>query len=121
MIRLKQLGIIMFLLFFSCQSQKSITVFMVGDSTMADKKPEVFPEHGWGQLLPRFFNENAVIDNHAVNGRSSKSFIDEGRWQTVMDSLKPGDFVIIQFGHNDEKDHDSTRYAAPYNRLSRQS
>ena len=54
-------------------------------------------------VLQGFFTDDIVVDNHAVNGRSSKSFIDEGRWQVVLDKIKPGDYVIIQFGHNDEK------------------
>ena len=54
--------------------------------------------------LQRYFDENViVVDNHAVNGRSSKSFMDEGRWDKVLEKIKPGDYVIIQFGHNDEK------------------
>ena len=86
----------------------------IGDSTMADKpleKPN--PERGWGQLLPRYFRDPAMVVNHAKNGRSSKSFRDEGLWQPVLDALRPGDFVIIQFGHNDEKKEDPTRYSDP--------
>lgn len=60
-------------------------------------------ERGWGMVLQEYFSKGVVIDNHAVNGRSSKSFIDEGRWQKVLDKIKPGDYVFIQFGHNDEK------------------
>lgn len=92
-----------------------ITVFMIGDSTMADKPdPETNPERGWGQLLPRFFTEGVVVRNMAVNGRSTKSFIDEGRWDAVLRDLKPGDYVLIQFGHNDQKNADPTRYTNPY-------
>ena len=91
------------------------TVYLVGDSTMANKPliPEN-PERGWGQMLPPYFKAGVRVENHAMNGRSSKSFRDEGRWQAVEDSLKPGDWVIIQFGHNDEKDKDATRYSAPF-------
>ena len=101
--------------------------FMIGDSTMADKqltkevkdsisgKSETvpFPEKGWGQLLPLFFNYNIVIENHAQNGRSSKSFIREGRWQKVIDSIKKGDVLIIQFGHNDSSKDKGDRYTTP--------
>ena len=81
-----------------------ITVFMIGDSTMANKDTTGGKqERGWGMMLQQYFKSGVVVDNHAVNGRSSKSFIDEGRWQTVLDKIKPGDYVIIQFGHNDEK------------------
>jgi unsaturated rhamnogalacturonyl hydrolase len=85
-------------------------IFMIGDSTMADKDPKAEPERGWGQELPTLFDDSVKISNHAVNGRSSKSFIDEGRWQIVLDSLQAGDYVIIQFGHNDQKP-DEARHA----------
>jgi len=79
-------------------------VHLAGDSTMADKPTEPpNPEHGWGQLLPKFFKDPAMIVNHAANGRSTRSFITEGRWQKLVDALRPGDWVIIQFAHNDEK------------------
>lgn len=90
-----------------------ITIFTIGDSTMANKKLEgENPERGWGQMLPRYFTEDIVIDNHAVNGRSSKSFIDEERWDKVLAKLKRGDYVFIQFGHNDEKS-DEKRHTDP--------
>ena len=80
------------------------TIFMIGDSTMANKPYDNENlERGWGMVLQGFFTDDIVVDNHAVNGRSSKSFIDEGRWQVVLDKIKPGDYVFIQFGHNDEK------------------
>ena len=79
-------------------------IHLAGDSTMADKPTDPpNPEHGWGQLLPKFFKEPATIVNHAANGRSTRSFITEGRWQKLVDALQPGDWVIIQFAHNDEK------------------
>jgi lysophospholipase L1-like esterase len=77
-------------------------VYMAGDSTMA-QKPLDLPERGWGMALNGFFKDPAMIQNHAVNGRSTKSFINEGRWDRLVAALQPGDFVIIQFGHNDEK------------------
>ena len=85
-------------------TKHKITIFMIGDSTMANKPYDnEKPERGWGMALQGFFTDAIVVDNHAVNGRSSKSFIDEGRWQVVCDKIKPGDYVVIQFGHNDEK------------------
>ncbi len=89
------------------------TIFMIGDSTMANKKLDGGnQERGWGQMLQAMFDSTVVVDNHAVNGRSSKSFIDEGRWQTVLERIKPGDYLVIQFGHNDEK-ADSARHTDP--------
>ncbi len=92
------------MIFCAFQQDKKVTVFMIGDSTMANKDTTGGKqERGWGMVLQPFFNDPYVIDNHAVNGRSSKSFINEGRWQKVLDKIQPGDYVIIQFGHNDEK------------------
>lgn len=87
-------------------------LFMAGDSTMANK-PIDLPERGWGMVLGSFFVEPSMVQNHAVNGRSSKSFIDEGRWGKISAELRPGDFVIIQFSHNDEKKEDPKRYTDP--------
>ena len=85
-------------------SKKQITIFIIGDSTAAEKlHPETNMERGWGMMLQGFFDDAVRVDNHAVNGRSSKSFLDEGRWQKLVDRIKPGDYVFIQFGHNDEK------------------
>ena len=88
-------------------------IFLIGDSTMADKPLADNPERGWGQAFPMFFDRSVAIENHAKNGKSTKSFIKEGRWQVVCDRLRKGDYVFIQFGHNDEKKEDSTRFADP--------
>ncbi len=88
----------------SAGQREKTTIFMIGDSTMANKPTaKDNQERGWGQMLSGFFTDDIVVDNHAVNGRSSKSFIDEGRWDAVLEKIKPGDYVFIQFGHNDEK------------------
>lgn len=85
-------------------NDKTTTIFVIGDSTAANKDiSNGKQERGWAMALPCFFDDNIRVDNHAVNGRSSKSFIDEGRWDKVLEKMKPGDYVIIQFGHNDEK------------------
>ena len=103
------------LLSLTISAQQKPTLYLIGDSTMADKKdPDVNPEHGWGQMLPELMTSDIKVENHAVNGRSSRSFIDEGRWKTVKDKLRKGDYVFIQFGHNDEKIKDSTRFTNPY-------
>ncbi|MCJ8167034.1 rhamnogalacturonan acetylesterase [Pontibacter sp. E15-1] len=94
--------------------KKAPTLFLVGDSTMADKPyGNGNPEKGWGQVFPLYLQEGVKVQNHAVNGRSTKSFRDEGRWDAMLQLLKPGDYVIIEFGHNDQKDQDPKRYAAP--------
>lgn len=90
------------------------TLFLIGDSTCANKKLEKEnPERGWGQLFQALVDSTLRVENHAVNGRSTKSFRAEGRWQVVCDRLSEGDYVFIQFGHNDQKISDSTRYSTP--------
>ena len=93
------------LLFMATSEQHVITIFMIGDSTMANKDTtHGKQERGWGMMLQECFDpQRVIIDNHAVNGRSSLSFINEGRWNKVLEKIHAGDYVIIQFGHNDEK------------------
>ncbi|WP_343614722.1 rhamnogalacturonan acetylesterase [Flavobacterium sp.] len=102
------------LLALNCFAQKT-TLYCIGDSTMANKKdPEKNPEHGWAQVLQPFFTDNIVVVNKAVNGRSTKSFINENRWDSIYKKLKIGDYVFIEFGHNDEKIEDPSRYTNPH-------
>ena len=99
--------------YFFLQESKP-TVYLIGDSTMADKPLDDNPEHGWGQVFPNFFTDAIKFENHAKNGRSTKSFINEGLWQAVTGKIKPGDYLFIQFGHNDSKISDTTRNADPH-------
>ena len=113
--KIMSLVLVMAMTFMLTSSNKRFTIYMIGDSTMADKNMKKAPEErGWGMVLQGFFTENVRIDNHAINGRSSKSFINEGRWQKVLDKMQPGDYLVIQFGHNDEKRTDSLRYTRPW-------
>jgi lysophospholipase L1-like esterase len=79
-----------------------ITVYLAGDSTMADKEVKAYPETGWGMPFHAFFDSTVTVKNIAKNGRSTKSFITEGLWSSITNNLKAGDYVLIQFGHNDE-------------------
>lgn len=91
-----------------------IRILMIGDSTMANKDTSKgSPERGWGMVLQHFFTDAVEVDNHAQNGRSTKSFINEGRWDKVLSRIRPGDYVFIQFGHNDEKYKKEKVYTAP--------
>ena len=81
---------------------------------MANKIPEAKPEAGWGEVFHEFVQPGVTIQNHAKNGRSSRSFIGEGSWETVLQQLKKGDYVFIQFGHNDQKDQTPSRFTNPY-------
>jgi len=93
----------------------TLTIHLIGDSTMANKPViPANPERGWGQMLHMYFADSVRVENYAQNGRSSKSFIAEGRWSKVLNSMKPGDFIIIQFGHNDEKTNSVERGTAPF-------
>ena len=94
--------------------QRPVHIFLAGDSTMAAKAEDKRPETGWGERLEERFRPGAVkVENRAMNGRSTKSFIDEGRWQKIIDDLQRGDWVFIQFGHNDQKKDSPERYASP--------
>ena len=91
-----------------------ITIFWAGDSTVSRKSILVYPETGIGQMFDRFVRQFDVqIENHAVNGRSTKQFLDEGRLMPIYDRMRPGDYLFVQFGHNDEKREDPARYADP--------
>ncbi|WP_207428639.1 rhamnogalacturonan acetylesterase [Pedobacter sp. SYSU D00535] len=78
------------------------TIYLIGDSTMSDKNVKAYPEAGWGMPFRYFFDSTVVVDNRAMNGRSTRTFMEENRWAPVVDKLEEGDYVFIQFGHNDE-------------------
>lgn len=91
-----------------------VTIFLAGDSTMAAKLPEKRPETGWGELLEKHFKPGKVkVENRAMNGRSTRTFISEGRWQKIITDLKKDDYVFIQFGHNDSSKDKVDRYTPP--------
>ena len=112
---------------FTTEVKRPVHIFMAGDSTMANKplykpvndpktgetSPEAFPERGWGMLLPEFFSNDAVVENYARNGRSSRTFIEEGLWENILANMQKGDYVIIQFGHNDGAVDRKDRYTPP--------
>jgi lysophospholipase L1-like esterase len=81
---------------------KKIRVYMIGDSTMCDYDPVRAPLTGWGMPFRNFFDTCVEVKNHARGGRSTRTFLSENRWAPVVDSLQAGDYVLIQFGHNDE-------------------
>jgi lysophospholipase L1-like esterase len=85
-------------------------IFICGDSTVCNYRDSDFPMTGWGQVLGYFFNDNIEIYNHAIGGRSSRSFIEEGRWDAVKSDLASGDYVFVQFGHNDRDYSKPERY-----------
>jgi lysophospholipase L1-like esterase len=103
---------LLLLMSFMPADRKKIRVWLIGDSTMSIKDVKAYPETGWGMPFAWFFDSTVVVDNRARNGRSTKTFIAEKRWQDVFDSLQEGDYVLIQFGHNDEVETKAS-YATP--------
>lgn len=87
---------------FVAPPKRKITVWLIGDSTMSVKDPKTYPETGWGMPFVYFFDSTVKVDNRAQNGRSTRTFMEEGRWQPVVDAMQEGDYVFVQFGHNDE-------------------
>jgi len=89
-------------------------IFWAGDSTVQTNDYTTYPQNGIGQVFPCFLKEEYTVENHAKNGRSTKSFMDEGRLAVIDERIGEGDFLFIQFGHNDEKNEDPTRYTEPF-------
>lgn len=87
---------------FAIPRDRHIKVYLIGDSTMANKEIKAYPETGWGMPFTYFFDSTVTVDNRAKNGRSTRTFMTEKLWQPVVDNLQEGDYVLIQFGHNDE-------------------
>lgn len=94
----------LFLLFLCWKNDHKLTIYSIGDSTMCNMPTtDNFPGRGWMQMIAPFFDSQTTINNMAASGRSSKSFRGEGKWAKVIAKVQPGDYVFIQFGHNDEK------------------
>ena len=89
-------------------------IFWAGDSTVAFNHIDSYPQTGIGQVFNLYLQEGFDVRDYAVNGRSTKSFIDEGRLERIEHEICEGDFLFIQFGHNDEKEQDPERFAAPF-------
>lgn len=87
---------------FMLPEKKKIKIFMAGDSTMSIKETRYYPETGWGMPFVYFWDSTVTVVNKAKNGRSTSSFRNEGLWKSIMDEAGEGDFIFIQFGHNDE-------------------
>src|SRR5581483_4199383 len=77
------------------------TIYIAGDSTVVDQDKE--PWAAWGQMLPAFFNRSIAVSNQAESGETIRSFVGERRLAKILSTIKPGDFLFIQFGHNDQK------------------
>lgn len=90
------------------------TVFLAGDSTVQTYDPVAWaPQAGWGQMIDRFLGDGVNVANHAIGGRSSKNFISQGRLDEILRAVRPGDYLFVQFGHNDATQGVDDRYASP--------
>lgn len=124
---IKLLAVTAVVLFLVSANRQPVQIFMAGDSTMAEKPltksvtdtvkgetyEETFLERGWGMLLPEYLSDHAVVRNYAQNGRSTRTFIEQGWWEKIITQVKPGDVVIIQFGHNDCAKDRPDKYTTP--------
>ena len=90
-----------------------ITLHYIGDSTVARNNIHSYPQTGMSQGLELYLRQDVRVESYAKNGRSTKSFLDEGRFELVKTAMQPGDLLLIQFGHNDEKE-DSARHTDPH-------
>ncbi len=107
------LPLAMVFLAFIMPDKKKVKIFLAGDSTIAIKETKAFPETGWGMPFVHFWDFTVTVVNKAKNGRSTKTFLSEGLWKSIMDEAKDGDYVFIQFGHNDESVEKKERYSTP--------
>ncbi len=102
---MKKTAILLFslsLLSFMLPEKKKLSIFLAGDSTISIKEPRYYPETGWGMPFVYFWDSTVTVVNKAKNGRSTSSFRNEGLWKQIMDECQEGDYVFVQFGHNDE-------------------
>jgi lysophospholipase L1-like esterase len=107
------LPLVLLTLAFAFPAKKKIKIFLAGDSTIAIKETKAYPETGWGMPFVHFWDSSVTVVNRAKNGRSTKTFLSEGLWRSIYDEAGEGDYVIIQFGHNDESVEKKERYATP--------
>jgi lysophospholipase L1-like esterase len=93
---------------------EKLKLFIIGDSTASYYDQSRYPRMGWGQVIQKYLDKDSVeVVNGALSGRSSKSFYEEGVWNNIRENIEKGDYVLIQFGHNDEKENDPSRYSNP--------
>ncbi|MHA7965146.1 rhamnogalacturonan acetylesterase [Paenibacillus sp. CAU 1782] len=92
----------------------SVHVFLAGDSTVQTYEKEHAPQAGWGQFIGEYFTNGVCFVNRAIGGRSSKTFVEEGRLQSILDEISEGDYLFVQMGHNDATQSRPERYTEPF-------
>ncbi|MGW4026728.1 GDSL-type esterase/lipase family protein [Streptomyces sp. NPDC005009] len=97
----------------SALTDDGITVYLAGDSTVQSYDPYWVPQAGWGQVLDRYLSDDVTVENHAIGGRSSRTFIEQGRLDAILNEMEPGDYLFVQFGHNDASVNIPERYTSP--------
>lgn len=107
------IGVLLLVAWQANPGRKKIRIFLAGDSTMSVKEPKAYPETGWGMPFAYFWDSTVTVVNRAKNGRSTKTFISEGLWQAILNETQAGDYIFIQFGHNDEAKEKQERYSSP--------
>lgn len=90
------------------------TIYLAGDSTVRDYDEGEYPQAGWGQFIVDYLTDQVIIENHAVGGKSSKTFITEGLLNPILEEIQEGDYLFIQFGHNDSTKNRPERYTEAY-------
>ncbi|GAA2286890.1 hypothetical protein GCM10010415_67130 [Streptomyces atrovirens] len=97
----------------SAMADDGITVYLAGDSTVQSYDPYWVPQAGWGQMIDRYLSDDVTVENHAIGGRSSRTFVEQGRLDAILDKIEPGDYLFVQFGHNDASVNIPERYTSP--------
>jgi lysophospholipase L1-like esterase len=113
--KIMPLAMVLTLCSFVLSEPDKITVYLIGDSTVCTQPVSQAPVTGWGTPFAFFFDKTLTVENHAKGGRSTRTFISENRWQPIADALHQGDYVFMQFGHNDEAKEEQykDRYTSP--------
>ncbi len=93
-------------------------IYWAADSTVQYNSILTYPQTGIGQMMHLFLKPEVTVCNHAINGRSTKSFLEQGRLAAIEEKIQPEDFLFIQFGHNDEKKEDPLRFTEPFGAYS---
>lgn len=106
-------ALVLSLLWSLLDTRPPVTIFLAGDSTMSIKETKAYPETGWGMPFQYFWDSTVTVVNKARNGRSTRTFLSEGRWKEIIANGKSGDYVLIQFGHNDEAKDKVDRFTSP--------
>ncbi|MCY9668093.1 rhamnogalacturonan acetylesterase [Paenibacillus alginolyticus] len=94
--------------------EETINIYLAEDSTVQEYTADWAPQAGWGQFIAEYFNSEVRFHNRGIGGRSSKTFVEEGRLEAILEEIGPGDYLFVQMGHNDSTTSKPERYTEPY-------